>query len=140
MPDDSNAGFFASTVAPIVLAGSAVLTIAMEAVRRTRKLTPDQRVAKLARVRDALPAGSPMRDELDELIESEAQEIIDATGARRDPAGIVLAAMFLVLAVACLVLAVILGGWWWLLLIGTAGLGLFGAVGLAEDARKKIRD
>lgn len=62
------------------------------------------------------------------------------TEPRRDPLGIVVAAVFLAIAAATLAAAIIIGGWGWLLVIITAPTLLFGAVGLTLDATKRPRD
>lgn len=68
-------------------------------------------------------------------------QLIDTSARRRDPFGITIASMFLVIGIASVwIIYSNEGGWWWLLAPLTAFFLLFGAVGLASDIPKKERD
>lgn len=59
---------------------------------------------------------------------------------RRDPLGIIVASLMLAAAVAMLVALILNGGWYFLLLIPIAVLLPIGAVGLAQDLPRRVRD
>lgn len=92
-------------------------------------------------IRNALPAGSQARQTFDTHIRDEALRLVGKGSARRDPFGITIAIVFLVIGGACV--ATIYGndgGWWWLLSPFAAFFVLFGIVGLASDIPRKERD
>ena len=92
-------------------------------------------------IRNALPAGSEARHTFDTHIRDEALRLVGKGSARRDPFGITIAIVFLMIGVGCV--ATIYGndgGWWWLLSPFAVFFLLFGFVGLASDVPKKEGD
>jgi fatty acid desaturase len=88
-----------------------------------------------------LPEESTARQRLLEHIDKEIISLIESDEEKtRRPTGIVLAIVFLGLAIFLLVEAITRAGWWWWLVLPAAVIGIFGAVGLSQDAVSRKRD
>jgi hypothetical protein len=88
-----------------------------------------------------LPEESTARQRLLEHIDNEVISLIESDEEKtRRPTGIVLAVAFLGLAIFLLVEAITRAGWWWWLVLPAAVIGIFGAVGLSQDAVRRKRD
>jgi hypothetical protein len=88
----------------------------------------------------ALPDSSGSKPGLLAKIDREVALLDRRDLARRDPSGIGLAIAFLVIGLALVWLTVSSGRWWWTASPITAGLLVFGIVGLCVSGPKKIRD
>ncbi len=88
-----------------------------------------------------LPAESNARERLLEHIDNEIISIIESDEEKtRRPTGIVLAIIFLALAIFLLVEAITRAGWWWWLILPAIFTTIFGTVGLSQDAIPRKRD
>lgn len=88
-----------------------------------------------------LPVESKARERLIEHIDKEILGIIESEEEKtRRPLGIVLAIIFLGLAIFLVVESITLGGWWWFLVLPAAVTAIFGGVGLNLDAVPRKRN
>ncbi|MFD5983659.1 hypothetical protein [Streptomyces cyaneofuscatus] len=74
-------------------------------------------------------------------IEDSIRQIIEVEDKkRRDPFGVVLAIIFILIAASLIAASFINGGLYWWLTVPGAVTGIFGLAGLAQDATKRNRD
>ncbi|MFG3267028.1 hypothetical protein [Streptomyces bobili] len=59
---------------------------------------------------------------------------------RRDPFGIALAIVFILISAGLIFASFLNGGWYWWLTLPGAVTGIFGIAGLSQDATKRTRD
>lgn len=88
-----------------------------------------------------LPEESTARARLLQHIDKEILSIIESDEEKtRRPSGIVLAITFFGIAIFLMLEAITRAGWWWWLVLPAAIIGIFGAVGLSQDAVARKRD
>jgi len=124
-------------IVALILALPATL---LKIVRNLGRQSPRERLMLDIQIRNALHANSESQRIFDEYIRQEALRIAGVDSKRRDPFGITLAVIFIVVGVASAWLVVSAGGWWWLAAPIPGFFLLFGAVGLASDLQRKERD
>ena len=88
-----------------------------------------------------LPEESTARSELLVHIDKQVVRLIrNEDELTRDPTGILLAIIFLAVAVALAVTSFREGGVWWFLIAPASFFGIFGLVGLGQDLPRRKRD
>lgn len=118
-----------------------LLVTLLEFFRKFGGPSARDRLVQDVQIRNVLPANSDAQRAFDEHIKREALRLIDTSTRRRDPFGITVASIFLVIGIASIwIIYSNDGGWWWLLSPLVAFFLLFGVVGLASDIPKKERD
>ncbi|MFM9614057.1 hypothetical protein [Streptomyces niveiscabiei] len=109
--------------------------------RRRREPRGRERIKSDLELLDLLPSESQVAPLLRTHIEDSIRQMIQVEDVkRRDPLGIVLAIVFILIAGALITASSLNGGWYWWLTVPGAVTGIFGIVGLAQDATKRTRD
>ncbi|MFD8267013.1 MULTISPECIES: hypothetical protein [Streptomyces althioticus group] len=126
------------------LASVAVAVVGVGGVmieRRRREPRGRDRIKTDLELLSLLPTDSELVPEFRAHIEDSIRQIIKGEDEkRRDPFGIALASVFILIAVALVTASVLNGGWYWWLTVPGAVTGIFGIAGLAQDATKRTRD
>jgi hypothetical protein len=103
--------------------------------RGRRQVRQDAELFKL------LPEESAARKELLAHIDKQIVRLIrNEDELTRDPTGVLLAIIFLVVAAALVVTSFREGGIWWFLIVPASFFGIFGLVGLGQDLPRRKRD
>ncbi|MEV5375584.1 hypothetical protein AB0L26_06335 [Streptomyces nondiastaticus] len=125
--------------APIIVAA---ITIAGGTFQARRKRPVTREIVKQdVELLGLLPEGSEAKRLLAEHIDATIRKIVEDENQRtRDYIGSCLAVGFLLVALFLMVVSVGRGGNWWWLSVPAVITGLFGAVGLGQDAVPRRRD
>ncbi|MFJ3494838.1 hypothetical protein ACIPPJ_14750 [Streptomyces sp. NPDC086091] len=128
-------GAFASVGVAVVGVGGVMIE------RRRREPRGRERIKTDLELLELLPQDSSVIPVLRSHIEDSIKQIIEVEDKkRRDPAGVVLAIAFILIAASLFAASFINGGLYWWLTVPGAVTGIFGLVGLAQDATKRNRD
>ncbi|GAA1580308.1 hypothetical protein GCM10009678_73760 [Actinomadura kijaniata] len=88
-----------------------------------------------------LPDDSKAKKALLERAEAAiARQIAEEGELKREPVGIILATIFLLISAGMILTAFNSGGWWWISLLPASFFLLFGIAGLQQDAIPRKRD
>lgn len=101
---------------------------------------PKDEISKLLAIYDSLPSSANSRAGLLALIEAKVDALVRHGDPRRDPAGIVIATMFLIIGTGIAWSIYVFGSWWWFGTPLVALLLVFGIFGLTQDLPKRVRD
>ncbi|MEU6535695.1 hypothetical protein [Streptomyces sp. NPDC047000] len=109
--------------------------------RHRREPRGRERIKSDLELLNLLPSDSQVTPLLRTHIEDSIRQMIEVEDVkRRDPFGIALAIVFILLAGALITTSFLNGGWYWWLTVPGAVTGIFGIAGLAQDAAKRTRD
>ncbi|RSS34096.1 hypothetical protein [Streptomyces sp. WAC08241] len=109
--------------------------------RRRREPRGRERIKSDLELLSLLPPDSEVAPALRAHIEGGIRQLVEVEDVkRRDPFGIALAIVFILITVALLTASFLNGGWYWWLTVPAAVTGIFGIAGLAQDATKRTRD
>lgn len=123
-----------------VIGGLGLPTILLQLIRSGKRLSPRDRLLQDIEIMKALHVNSDARRVIEEHVKNQALRLTGTDSKRRDPLGIVLASIFLVLGVSAAVVIWLAGGWWWFASPIAGFFLVFGAAGLAIDSPRKERD
>ncbi|MEU6814729.1 hypothetical protein [Streptomyces sp. NPDC046860] len=128
-------GPLASVAVSVVGVGGVMLE------RRRREPDGRERIKADLELLSLLPEDSPAVPVLRGHVEDAIKQMIEVEDQkRRDPLGIALAIVFILIALGLVAASFLNGGWYWWLTVPGALTGIFGIAGLAQDATRRTRD
>lgn len=107
--------------------------------RRTSHKDRD-RIEQDLRILAGLPGDSKVKSPLTKSIDQRVLGLLGGGAERRDPSGITIAVIFLIVCVVTAWQGYSGGSWWRLLWVVAAFTGIFGVYGLVEGLGKAVRD
>lgn len=122
-----------------VTSAVAVVLAAVIGLPRALRDAKDE-VLELLQVYNALPEDSGARPRLLALIESKVDALTSSGEPTRDPTGISVATMFLLIGTGLAWSVYVYGSWWWWTSPIVLFFLVFGVVGLAQDLPRRARD
>lgn len=123
-----------------IIGGLGLPALLLQFFRNWKRQSPRERLLQDIEIRKALHSNSDAQRAFDEHIKAEALRLAGADSKRRDPFGITLAVIFLILGGLSTWAITSAGGAWWFASPVAGFFLIFGFAGLALDAPRKERD
>lgn len=117
-----------------------VPAIILQIVREAGRKSPRERLLQDIQIRDAMEKDSSARQVMDDYIHGQAERLTGTDSKRRDPLGIVIGIVLIVLGIGLAVAAFYAQGAWWVLSAPAALAVTLGITGLVQSCPRLERD